>query len=299
MRWQDGPALMEVFMVRRPSYLALCFGTCLVLIGLLAACGGTAAPVAPAATATSTVVPPAVYAATASPVPTQAEPTPAVEIATPTAEATATTESTPPPAVSTETTGTPEATQEAAMPTPEPLMEATPAIPPAEAEGLIKERATEAVAALKNKEMGKLATLVHPQKGLSFAPYQFIDETNLTLTREELAGALTDPTTRTWGAYDGTGDSIDLTFAAYYDKFVYNHDFAAAPNVSYNEFKGHGNTYNNVFVVYPNAIAVEYHFPGFDPQYEGMDWQALYLVFDKHADGNWYLVHITHGQWTI
>lgn len=172
-------------------------------------------------------------------------------------------------------------------------------MPPAQAEATIAGRAAEAIEALKNKDMQKLSALVHPQKGVGFAPYQYIDETNLTLTREEIARGFSDETVRHWGAYDGTGDPIDLTFQGYYERFIYSQDFAAAPNVSYNEFKGHGNSINNSFAVYPNAIVVEYHFPGFDPQYEGMDWQALYLVFDKHTDGNWYLVHISHGQWTI
>jgi hypothetical protein len=147
--------------------------------------------------------------------------------------------------------------------------------------------------------METLAALVHPEKGLSFAPYSFADDTNLTLTREELASALTSSDTRTWGAYDGTGDPINLTFEAYYDRFVYNHDFAAAPSVTYNGFKGSGNTTNNIFTVYPDGITVEYYFPGFDPQYEGMDWQGLTLVFEQYTDGAWYLVHIAHGQWTI
>ncbi|MEA2572863.1 MAG: hypothetical protein QOH93_161, partial [Chloroflexia bacterium] len=164
---------------------------------------------------------------------------------------------------------------------------------------IIEARAAEAIDALKNKDMQKLAGLVHPEKGVGFAPYTFVDETNLRLTREELAGAFSEKSARHWGVFDGSGDPIDLAFGAYYDRFVYNHDFAAAPSISYNEFKGHGNMFNNIFEVYPNDIAVEYYFPGFDPQFEGMDWNALYLVFEKHTDGNWYLVHIAHGQWTI
>lgn len=178
-------------------------------------------------------------------------------------------------------------------------MEGQPSMSPAQAEATIGGRASEAIEALKNKDMQALSDLVHPEKGVGFAPYQYIDETNLTLTREELAGALADDTVRHWGAFDGSGDPMDMTFAEYYDRFIYNHDFSTAPNISYNKFKGHGNSINNMFLVYPEAIGVEYHFPGFDPQFEGMDWNALYLVFEQHTDGNWYLVHISHGQWTI
>jgi hypothetical protein len=37
---------------------------------------------------------------------------------------------------------------------------------------------------------------------------------------------------------------------------------------------------------------------GFDPEYEGMDWRSLRLVFEKKND-IWYLVGIIHDQWTI
>ena len=279
-------------MVRRLSSLAVCFAACVVIMGMLAGCGGNAAPPTATVVPTPTIIPlvPTEAPPTLTTAPTEAEATPTIEESTPTTEATATVE------VPTETPQPPEATP---MPTRVPVGEGTPSIPSTEAEQLIKDRAAQAIEALKNKDMQSLAALVHPEKGLSFSPYGYIDDTNLTLTRDELRGALTDPTTRTWGAYDGTGDPIDLTFEGYYDRFIYNHDFATAPSITYNQFKGHGNSLNNIFTVYPNATAVEYHFPGFDPQYEGMDWQSLYLVFDKHTDGNWYLVHIGHAQWTI
>ncbi|MDQ5823841.1 MAG: hypothetical protein M3441_06450 [Chloroflexota bacterium] len=266
-----------------------------VLLLLLAGCGSNTATVP--ATNTPTAASPTT-AASAITVPTE-EPQPtatSVQMETPVpvtpTEAVVPTEG--PATPTAEPVSEPSPTLEPPLP-----MEGQPSMAPAQAEATIGGRASEAIEALKNKDMQALSDLVHPEKGVGFAPYQYIDETNLTLTREEIAGALADDTVRHWGAFDGTGDPMDMTFAEYYDRFIYNHDFAAAPNISYNQFKGHGNSINNMFVVYPEAIGVEYHFPGFDPQYEGMDWNALYLVFEKHTDGNWYLVHITHGQWTI
>ncbi len=277
-------------MLRQSNSLMLSLAACVIMLALLAGCGGNAAqatPVVPAAT--NTVAVPTTPAETATSLPTE-EATAPVEVSTPTAEATATTQA---------ATETPETAQETPTPTMEPVGEGTPSIHPSDAKHVIELRAREAVGVLKNRDMAGLAALVHPEKGLGFAPYTYIDETNQTLTREEVAAALTEEAPRHWGTFDGTGDDIDMTFEEYYDRFVYNHDFATAPNISYNEFKGHGNMFNNIFEVYPNAIAVEYHYPGFDPQFEGMDWNALYLVFEKHTDGNWYLVHIAHGQWTI
>ncbi|MDQ3707409.1 MAG: hypothetical protein M3437_19725 [Chloroflexota bacterium] len=262
---------------------------CFVLLLMLAGCGNNTATVP--ATNTPTAASPTVVASPTTEPTEEPQPTTPVETVAPTFPEL--------PATLVPASPTAEPVSEPA-PTFEPLPnEGQPSMSPADAEAALAGRESEAIEALKNKDMQKLSDLVHPDKGVGFAPYQYIDETNLTLTREELAGALTDDTVRHWGAFDGTGDPMDMTFAEYYDRFIYNHDFSTAPNISYNQFKGHGNSINNMFVVYPQAIGVEYHFPGFDPQYEGMDWNALYLVFEKHTDGNWYLVHITHGQWTI
>jgi hypothetical protein len=54
----------------------------------------------------------------------------------------------------------------------------------------------------------------------------------------------------------------------------------------------------NQFEVYEKAIIVEYYFSGIEPQYEGLDWQSLRLVFQEN-EGSWCLVGIIHNQWTI
>jgi hypothetical protein len=50
--------------------------------------------------------------------------------------------------------------------------------------------------------------------------------------------------------------------------------------------------------VYPDATVVEFHFPGFEEKYEGMDWKSLRVVVEK-LDNKWYVVGIIHDQWTI
>jgi len=109
---------------------------------------------------------------------------------------------------------------------------------------------------------------------------------------------LPDKKVYTWGIYDGSGLFINLTPAEYYNKFIYDVDFINAPEISYNRIIGKGSTINNAFEVYPNTIIVEYHFSGFDPKYEGMDWRSLRLVFEE-KDIVWYLIGIIHDQWTI
>jgi hypothetical protein len=45
-------------------------------------------------------------------------------------------------------------------------------------------------------------------------------------------------------------------------------------------------------------MMIEYYFPGFDPQYGGLDWRSIRLVFVQHGM-DWYLTAIIHGEWTI
>ncbi|MCH8274908.1 MAG: hypothetical protein IH851_08965 [Armatimonadetes bacterium] len=164
---------------------------------------------------------------------------------------------------------------------------------------VIMGRADEVVSALEAKDIGRLASLVHPEKGVRFSPYAYVDvETDLTFTSEEVAGLLDDPETYTWGAFDGSGDPIEWTSAQYFHAFVYPHDYAEAEEVGFNEQLGNGNTINNISDVYPDGNYVEYHFSGFEEEYEGMDWQSLRLVFEEF-EGTWYLVGIINDEWTI
>ena len=69
--------------------------------------------------------------------------------------------------------------------------------------------------------------------------------------------------------------------------------------MAYNgEIIGRGNTPNNIGATYPRSTIAEYHFPGFDAKYGGMDWTSLWLVFEQD-DAQWYLVGVVHGSWTI
>jgi len=64
-----------------------------------------------------------------------------------------------------------------------------------------------------------------------------------------------------------------------------------------NELKGTGNSPFNGTEVFPGASCVEFHFPGFDPQHEGMDWESLILVL-MPREQDWKLCAIVHASWT-
>jgi hypothetical protein len=60
-----------------------------------------------------------------------------------------------------------------------------------------------------------------------------------------------------------------------------------------------GNSVDNAAQVYPDARIVEYHVPGRNPDYGGMDWRSLRLVFEEGEGGRWLLVAVIHDEWTI
>lgn len=82
---------------------------------------------------------------------------------------------------------------------------------------------------------------------------------------------------------------IDLGIGQYFEKFVNDADYANAPEIVSNQSTQRGNTINNIAQIYSGKQWVDFYFSGFDPQYEGMDWKSLTLVFDE-VDGQWYLI---------
>lgn len=186
-----------------------------------------------------------------------------------------------------------------AQPTDAVVAEAPSPRSPEEARRIIEGRAKEAVTALHVHDMSRLASFVHPTKGVRFSHYMYVQPgKDMVFTRSQVPGLWENGTEYVWGESDGTGDPIRMTFNAYHRRWL-NNDFSNAPRIAYNSSPiGRGNTPNNIALVYPGSIVVEHHFPGFDPRYEGMDWTSLWLVFEL-AGSEWHLVGVVRGNWTI
>lgn len=160
-------------------------------------------------------------------------------------------------------------------------------------------KAKEAVVAIKNKDMKKLSAMVHPEKGVRFSPYSYVNtKDHRVLTPMQVEKALDDKTKYIWGSFDGSGNPINMTFKEYLERFVYSKDYASTDKIGYNKFLSGGNMINNAFEVYTNAMIVEYYIPGTNPNYGGIDYGSLRLVFEEKGT-DWYLVGIIHNQWTI
>lgn len=164
----------------------------------------------------------------------------------------------------------------------------------------LRKTAREVAEALAREDFDALAGWVHPEEGVLFAPYAYVEpERHATLSAAELRGVARGETLRrTWGHYDGTGEPIRLTFREYFERFVYDAPYLEEGRLAVDRRQGRGNTVDNAAEVWPEARIVEYHVPGSDPRYGGMDWSSLRLVFERF-EGRWRLVGIVHDQWTI
>jgi len=172
-------------------------------------------------------------------------------------------------------------------------------IKPEYAKEVIKGTADKLIYAISMKDAETISDFVHPVKGVRFTPYTHVSlESDRIFDKEEIKKFFEDQESYIWGYYDGIGDEIRLTPSEYYGKFIYSEDFINAESIGYNEVLSFGNMLENQFEVYDNPIVVEYYFSGFEPQYEGMDWKSLRLVFEEYGD-SWKLVGIIHNQWTI
>ncbi|MGD9676964.1 MAG: hypothetical protein AB7V16_01190 [Vulcanibacillus sp.] len=172
-------------------------------------------------------------------------------------------------------------------------------IKPEIAEEVINETSTKIINAIKEKDADTISDFVHPNKGVRFTPYTNVSlENDVVFNKEGVKDFFKVQEEFLWGYYDGIGDEIRLTPNEYYEKFIYSEDFVNAEEIGYNQVLSFGNILENQFEVYNEAIVVEYYFSGFNPEYEGMDWKSLRLVFEEY-EGKWLLVGIIHNQWTI
>jgi hypothetical protein len=172
-----------------------------------------------------------------------------------------------------------------------------PVVTPISTNQSVMDRAFEVIQALKCQDMVTLSNIVHPVNGVRFSPYAFVKDTDQVFSAEKITGIMADNSIYPWGNYSGTGEPINLSFPDYYAKFIYDVDFVNAPQMSLNRRLSTGNSLDNSAEFYPGSMFVEFYFPGFDPQYGGMDWRSLRLSFTEYNNA-WYLVGIIHDEWT-
>lgn len=195
-------------------------------------------------------------------------------------------------------TALPRSASSAALMTSSASSEPLPALDQSD-NGPLLERGQDVLEAMKARDYVALAKMVHPEKGVRFTPYSTVDpDSDLELTQERLAAAEEDSHAYTWGISDGKGSPLVYTIPDYFDRFVFNADYTAAPLIGVDTVLESGNALENAFDVYPEGRYVEYHFPGLVPENQGFDWCSLKLVFEMW-ENDWYLIGVIHSQWTI
>ncbi|AZA51674.1 hypothetical protein [Chryseobacterium sp. G0201] len=164
-------------------------------------------------------------------------------------------------------------------------------------EEIIKEANDEILKTLKNKDYKRLAEFIHPEKGVRFSMYAFVDpKEDKQFSKTDFEKYQPTKTLFIWGSYDGSGDLYKATINDYLSKWVFSKDFTAS-QFSLDKFQGGGNSLNNLEKAYPKLNFTENYIKGTEKNGE-MDWKTLRFVFEEFK-GKYYLVGVINDQWTI
>lgn len=151
--------------------------------------------------------------------------------------------------------------------------------------------------ALKSKDYKTFASLIHPEKGIRFSMYAFVDlKEDKHFSKADFEQYLPTKTQFTWGAHDGSGDPYKATINEYLGKWVFSRDFTLS-QYALNTFLGGGNSLNNLKKIYPKNDFTENYIKGTEKTGE-MDWKTLRFVFEEFQ-GKYYLIAVVNDQWTI
>lgn len=149
---------------------------------------------------------------------------------------------------------------------------------------------------LKEKNYAAIAEFIHPQKGVLFSTYLYIQpKTDQHFTKEQFLTNLNSGKEFIWGLKDGTGDIYKVTLDKYLEKWVFQKDFSES-QLSENELRKDGNSINNIKEIFPESQFTTNHLEG-TAKNSNMDWQNLILVFEEF-EGRHYLVAVLNDQWT-
>lgn len=149
------------------------------------------------------------------------------------------------------------------------------------------------------KDYAKIADHIHPDKGIRFSPYPYIDVEHKHFTAAAFRQQVTKKSKQklVWGTYDPQSDPIKLTVAGYFKEFGYDKDYLGKGTSAYDEALGSSTIVDNCEEAYPLAHFVEYYYGGDDPENEAFAWGSIRLVMEMQA-GKPYLVGWIHNAWS-
>ncbi|WP_345992574.1 hypothetical protein AAEU33_10615 [Chryseobacterium sp. Chry.R1] len=174
---------------------------------------------------------------------------------------------------------------------------AVPKMSEAEKKDIIKKTNDEILQALKNKDYQKFSEFIHPQKGIRFSMYAFVDlKDDKHFSKADFEKYVQTKTQFTWGSHDGSGELYKETIKDYLEKWVFSKDFTHS-TYSFNEFQGGGNSLNNLKEIYPGHDFTENYIKGTE-KYGEMDWKTLRFVYEEF-EGKYYIIAVINDQWTV
>ncbi len=136
------------------------------------------------------------------------------------------------------------------------------------------------------------------QNGLRLATSPYLSAENIVLTPSQVSQITTNNSQFTFGQSDGSGESINLTVKAFFERYVYPHDYLAIDQTNLaNKQSYQSSTLNNIQETYPTATIKSYIFPG-SSEFGNMDWQKLNLVIEAEPKA-FKLKALINEEWTI
>lgn len=173
----------------------------------------------------------------------------------------------------------------------------SPTINPEIKKESLKQINDEILQSLKTKNYKHFAEFIHPEKGLRFSMYAFVNPNeDKHFSKSDFQKYQPTKTIFTWGARDGSGELYKATINQYLTDWVFVKDFAKS-TYSLNEFQGGGNSLNNLKEIYPNKDFTENFIKGTE-KYGDMDWNTLRFVFEQF-EGKYYIIAVINDRWTI
>lgn len=161
----------------------------------------------------------------------------------------------------------------------------------------LKKTNDELLQALKVGYYDVFANYIHPEKGVRFSMYAFVNRNeDKHFSKTDFEKYLPTKTIFTWGSRDGSGEIYKATINEYLKNWVFRKDFTKS-EYAFDKFLGNGNSLNNLKEIYPNTNFTENYISGSE-KYGGMDWKALRFVFEEF-EGKYYVIAVINDEWTI
>lgn len=165
------------------------------------------------------------------------------------------------------------------------------------ADAALKKTNEELLQLLKVNYYDVFAKYIHPQKGVRFSMYAFVNTAeDKHFTKADFEKYYPTKTTFTWGSRDGSGEIYEATVDEYMKNWVFKKDFTKA-EYAFNKFLGGGNSLNNLKEIYPDTNFTENYISGSEKN-GAMNWNTLRFVFEEF-EGKFYVVAVINDEWTI